>query len=253
MSDWQLTEPLDAVIFDCDGTLSRIEGIDELARHNGVGERVIALTEEAMSHTGITPEIFHERLKLVDPTKQQLEALGQTYYDDQSQDAATVVDVFHALNKTVYVVSAGNNPAVEVFADRLGIPKECVFAVDLQFDKEGRYRDFDHDSPMTRKGGKCDVVKMIAQKHKRILHVGDGLNDYAAHDLVTRFVGYGGAFHRDKVAAAASFYIECRSMLPLLPLGMIKSEQEKLNEGQLAAFKQGLALIDSEEVIIRDD
>ena len=50
---------------------------------------------------------------------------------------------------------------------------------------------------MTRKGGKCDHIKMSAQKHKRILHVGDGLHDYAAHDLVTRsYVGFGGAIHR---------------------------------------------------------
>ena len=147
MSDWQLTEPLDAVIFDCDGTLSRIEGIDELARHNGVGERVIALTEEAMSHTGITPEIFHERLKLVDPTKQQLEALGQTYYDDQSQDAATVVDVFHALNKTVYCnIELVTNASFERLCRSVRSSNNSVYlAVEVQFDKEGRYRDFDHD------------------------------------------------------------------------------------------------------------
>jgi phosphoserine phosphatase len=35
--NWQLQHPLDAVVFDCDGTLSQIEGIDALAEKNDVG------------------------------------------------------------------------------------------------------------------------------------------------------------------------------------------------------------------------
>ena len=37
---WQLDHPINAIVFDCDGTLSIIEGIDELARNNGVGDAV---------------------------------------------------------------------------------------------------------------------------------------------------------------------------------------------------------------------
>ena len=53
---WQLKTSIDALIFDCDGTLSRIEGIDVLADQNGVGDAVKQLTHDAMTHMGLNPE-----------------------------------------------------------------------------------------------------------------------------------------------------------------------------------------------------
>lgn len=41
--------PVDAVISDCDGTLSTIEGIDELARMNDVYAEISQLTQAAMT------------------------------------------------------------------------------------------------------------------------------------------------------------------------------------------------------------
>jgi phosphoserine phosphatase len=51
VAEWQPTIPFDAVIFDCDGTLSAVEGIDELAEKNAVGREVKALTQIAMGQT----------------------------------------------------------------------------------------------------------------------------------------------------------------------------------------------------------
>ena len=45
MHTFQLADPVDAIVFDCDGTLSLIEGIAVLAHANGVGEHVRELTE----------------------------------------------------------------------------------------------------------------------------------------------------------------------------------------------------------------
>ena len=39
---------MDEIFFDCDSTLSSIEGIDELARLRGVEERIVTLTNAAM-------------------------------------------------------------------------------------------------------------------------------------------------------------------------------------------------------------
>src|SRR4051812_47754308 len=74
------TLPIDAIIFDCDGTLSHIEGIDELAKENGVGEQGVKLTEEAMGRSGMSPELYEHRLNLVLPTAAQVDTLGQLYF-----------------------------------------------------------------------------------------------------------------------------------------------------------------------------
>src|SRR5579863_8854630 len=83
---WQLQTPLEAIIFDCDGTLSRIEGIDELARRNGAGEKVRDLTEEAMGKTGLNLCLYKKRLDLVKPTQEQVISLGMEYFTNRVPD-----------------------------------------------------------------------------------------------------------------------------------------------------------------------
>jgi phosphoserine phosphatase len=45
-ADWA---PFELIIFDCDSTLSTIEGIDELARWQGRTQQVAELTNRAMN------------------------------------------------------------------------------------------------------------------------------------------------------------------------------------------------------------
>ena len=50
----------DIICFDCDSTLSKIEGIDELAKNVGLGEELAELTNAAMN--GIVPlEAVYEK------------------------------------------------------------------------------------------------------------------------------------------------------------------------------------------------
>jgi phosphoserine phosphatase len=98
----QLQQPMDAIIFDCDGTLSSIEGIDELARQNGVAAPVAALTAIAMGRTGINPDLYQERLSLVKPHSEQVLALGREYYQEITPDARAVVQIFQRLEKAIY-------------------------------------------------------------------------------------------------------------------------------------------------------
>ena len=222
--EWRLQEPLDAVVFDCDGTLSEIEGIDVLAEENGVAQEVERLTQEAMSVTGITENIYHDRLQYTKPTRQQLEKLGEVYYQYRSEHVESVIEIFQDLGKKVFVLSAGMNPAVKIFSDKLGVNVENVYAVDLEFDKDGNYCGYHHYCAPSRKGGKCDVLEDIKKNYPRIMHVGDGMNDVEAKDSVTRFVGYGGAYFRQSIMDLCEFYIKSKSLLPLLHFGLTIEE-----------------------------
>ena len=54
----------DIVCFDCDSTLSRVEGIDALARRAGVEADVAPLTDAAMVGDLRLDEVFGKRLDL---------------------------------------------------------------------------------------------------------------------------------------------------------------------------------------------
>ena len=243
--NWQIAAPLDAVIFDCDGTLSSIEGIDELARQNGVGDIVETMTAQAMSNTGVSADLYAERLALVQPNQQQVLDLGQAYIDHCNPGVVSVIAILQRMGKAVYVLSAGLQPSVEVLAKYLNIPDHHVFAVDIDFDADGHYAEFDQASPLVAAGGKCQVVEQLKQQHARIMHVGDGMNDADVHGHVTCFIGYGGVFYRESIRSRSDYYIESASLLPILALALTKTEADQLRDSALATYQEGLQLIDA--------
>ena len=248
--EWQLLAPMDAIVFDCDATLSQVEGIDILAKENGVEKAVHQLTEEAMGKTGITEKLYEQRLDLVKPTVQQLAQLGATYYEHLTPDADRLIHTFHHLKKAVYVISAGIRSAVENFAARLGVPSQHVFAVEVYFDEQGRYAEFDHHSPMTRRYGKCEIIEKLKQTHPRVLSIGDGINDVETAGIVSRFVGYGGANFREHIANLCDFYIGSPSLLPLLPLALTKKESTQLSETLRPIYEEGLQYMTTGKVLM---
>ncbi len=248
--DWQLKSPIDAIVFDCDGTLSHLEGINELAKLNGVGSEVERLTAKAMDETGITSNLYRQRISYVKPSRQQLINLGQDYFYSRSLDITSVISIFKFLKKSIYILSAGINPAVKIFGELLDISVENIYAVDVEFDTQGNFIDYDYHSPLTDTHGKRKIIQQIQQQHKRILHVGDGMNDFESHDVVDRFVGYGGAYYRESIANLCQFYIKSASMLPLIPLSITQLEYEKLSQMDRENYYEGLEYINDDGVIV---
>lgn len=246
--NWQLQNPIQACVFDCDGTLSKIEGIDELAKMNGVSDTIKSLTNKAMSKSGINPHLYQERLHLVSPTLEQVIALGQQYFLHQVEDAAHVIQILKRLNKQIYIVSAGLYPAIKIFAELLQIPTTNIFAVQIQFDEQGNYLDHERTSPLINNNGKCEIVNLLKQRHEGIIHIGDGLNDIVTYDLVTRFIGFGGAYYRENIAARCEYYVRAPTFAPLLPLMLTQEEYQYLLEDEKRIYQKGLAAIEEENL-----
>ena len=221
--------PIEAIVFDCDGTLSHIEGIDELANANGVGEQVTQLTAQAMGQVGMNPELYEQRLNWVLPTAQQVTGLIRTYFQHQTPDLLPVLQILRRLGKSIYIVSAGISTAVVGFGELLAVEKANIFAVDVFFDNNGNYLDFDRQSPLVYANGKRAIVQQLKQKHTQIAFVGDGSNDLVVADLVTRFIGYGGAYYREHIKQSCSYYIAEPSMAPLLSFCLTRAELAQLN------------------------
>lgn len=207
------TLAFDAIVFDCDGTLSAIEGIDELAELNHVGETVKELTKEAMAFSGLTLALYKQRLELTKPTQQQVKHVGQQYIDTLTRDVEILLTRLREKNIPIYVVSAGIKQAVYYLTDYLQIPRTQVFAVDVYFDAQGHYQGFDERSTLCNSLGKCAIIETIKHTHPRLALIGDGKNDLACQEYVSCFIGFGGHYYHESVAAAAQYYVEDASML----------------------------------------
>jgi len=127
--------PYRTLVFDCDSTLSAIEGIDELAREN---VRAIAeLTDRAMRGELALEDVYERRLEIVRPTRAALDAVGRLYVERVLPNARELVAAAHALGKRVCIVSGGLEPAVRALADDLGLGAGDVLSVALPFDAPG--------------------------------------------------------------------------------------------------------------------
>lgn len=249
-STWALTKPLSAIVFDCDGTLTTIEGIDELAAMNGTSEHVSAMTQAAMTSLGITPEIYEKRLALANPFASNITALSDRYIKNEVPDIKDVVSLYKKLGKSIYIVSAGLAPSIILFAAHLGIPAENVFAVDIKFNEGLQYVDFDHASPLIHHSGKRIIITEILAKHSQIAFIGDGVNDLIAADIPTRFIGYGGIYFRQNIMDECRYYVKSRSMTGILPLTLTDDEINGLNQDEKALVEKGMKAIVNGEIKI---
>src|SRR5579885_993873 len=97
----------DLIFFDCDSTLSAIEGVDELARLKGKEGRVALLTQKAMDGDLDLADVYGKRLKAIRPTRGQLATIEQLYWDRMVEDAREVVSALQFLGKQIFIISGG--------------------------------------------------------------------------------------------------------------------------------------------------
>jgi phosphoserine phosphatase len=206
------------VFFDCDSTLSAIEGIDELARLRGpaIFEAVERMTREAMGGGVPIEEIFARRLELIRPDAADLQRIGEHYVEHIEPDAEAAVAALRGAGWAPVIISGGFRDAILPLAARLGI--ERVEAVGLRFDTAGRYLDFDRASPTAYSHGKNAVIAALKAEFapEHTVMVGDGASDLETAPDVDLFVGFGRYAVREKVRAGAGAFITALGALPEL-------------------------------------
>jgi len=201
--------PTKLICFDCDSTLSAIEGVDELARSGGpaVYARVEAMTNDAMNGKLPVEAVFGRRLELIQPTRLSVEAVGRAYVETIEPTAAGTIKALRERGWTPVIVSGGFRQAIRPLADFLHISR--VEAVDLRFDEAGLYQGYDSTFPTTRSGGKPEVVARLKRELNAVqtVMVGDGVSDLEAKTEVDQFIGFGRYVTRAAVKARADAFI----------------------------------------------
>jgi phosphoserine phosphatase len=214
------------VLFDCDSTLSAIEGIDELAVH--CRDDVEQLTDAAMRGRIPLEEVYGRRLQL-----------GREYVARLVPDAADAVAALHAAGVEVRIISGGLLPAVLAVARAVGVDAGRVAAVDIRFNADGSYAGFDTTSALTMSGGKLTTIERWAVDRPAMM-VGDGTTDLEAKPAVDFFLAFAGVVERPNVVNAADAVVRANSLAPVLPL--VLNADELLHTSHHTLYERGVAL-----------
>jgi len=201
--------PTKLICFDCDSTLSAIEGIDELARAGGpqIFAEVEAMTNDAMNGKIPVEAVFERRLALIRPRRNHVEAVGRNYVETMEPTALATLAELNVRGWTTVIVSGGFRQAIRPLANALKI--ERVEAVDLFFDEMGNYSGYDAAYPTTRSGGKPEVIAQLKRELNPdyTIMVGDGVSDLESKAEVDRFIGFGRYVIRAAVKNKADAFI----------------------------------------------
>ena len=206
------------LIFDCDSTLSSIEGIDELARVRGpeVFKQVEDMTNLAMDGKISVEAVFGRRLEIIRPEAKHVAQIGQRYIETVEPTAIATLAAARAAGWTPMIISGGFRPIIRPLADFLDIAR--VEAVDLFFDSQGRYTGFDEAYPTTRSGGKPEVIQRLKRELSpaKVVMIGDGASDLETKPVVDLFVGFGRYMAREKVKRESAHFITALADLPAI-------------------------------------
>ena len=255
----------DLIFFDCDSTLSAIEGVDELARLKGKEWRVGLLTQKAMDGDLDLAEVYGKRLRAIRPTRGELAQIEQLYWDRMVADAPEVIGALQFLGKQVFIISGGLAAPVRGFGKRLGVAEANIRAVELEFNELSgdwwryyapdthhaeSYLDYD-EGPLTASSGKPAIIEeLTAGRWGRRMMVGDGASDMSTKGTVDLFVGFGGVVRRTRVEAEADVFVSVPRLAPILPLAVGPIGYEKLKGTPYeAVFEQGLALCNQADAL----
>lgn len=222
-------QPYASVWFDCDSTLSAIEGVDELMGQITPEERdaIKALTDQAMNGRIPLEQVYGERLGRMAPTAADLGRVAREYVQHTTPGTLETVATLKALGKRVGVISGGLQQPVESFAVHCGFDPKDVHAVPVLLDPQGCYRDFDRGNGMWRSGGKREFFRALGEEARPAAHIGDGATDLEAVGILELFLGFGGVVARPLVRDGCDRFLSENDLRHALPHLLTESEWER--------------------------
>lgn len=187
------------ICFDMDSTLITTEVIDELAKYNGVGDQVKAITESAMRGEIDFKESFTRRVKL-------LEGLDESYMKEicnnlpMTEGVDRLMYVLKRYGYKIAILSGGFTYFGNYIKNKYNL--DYVYANELEI-KNGKLTG-NYLGEIVDGKRKCELLQLIAQVENidlaQTIAVGDGANDLP----MLNKAGLGIAFHaKPKVVANA--------------------------------------------------
>ena len=203
-----LLDTYDIWLFDCDSTLSTIEGIDELSGDLVKKSEVSQLTSQAMNGLIAFEHVVGRRLDVIRPSLNDLTRVGHHYIKTVVPGAREVIAALQMRGKEVHIVSGGYVQAILPFANYLGVPISRIHAIELTFDERGVYTGYDTSNNLAKNGGKKAVVEQLRKDgRENIVFVGDSVADLETKPIVDLFIGFGGVVKRPVVEKESNIYL----------------------------------------------
>lgn len=202
------------IAFDVDSTLLRVESLDTAleaalrAHPDGAAarKRLHDITNAGMTGRMALRESLEARLELASLDRSGVESVAQLLRKRVTPGMASLLGRLRARGDGLHAISGGFADLVEPVLTDLGFQRGDIHANRFLWEGD-RVVGLDTDSPLSRNGGKAEVLERIAGASSETIIVGDGMTDFEAFEsgAADRFIGFGLIARRDVVVAACEY------------------------------------------------
>ncbi|MCR9266864.1 MAG: HAD-IB family phosphatase [Alphaproteobacteria bacterium] len=202
------------IAFDVDSTLLRVESLDTaleaafaaLPDPATARKQLHEITNAGMSGRMALRDSLEARLKLAGLDKAGVDMIAQTLRQRITPGMSPLIRKLRERGDALHAVSGGFADLIEPVLEDLGFQQGDIHANRFVW-QEARVVGLDIDCPLSRNGGKAEVLDKIAASASETIVVGDGMTDFEAFEngAADRFIGFGAIAKRDVVIAACEY------------------------------------------------
>ncbi|MBX2950887.1 MAG: phosphoglycerate dehydrogenase [Leadbetterella sp.] len=212
-----IEDPKKYFLIDFDSTLTRVEGLDELAaialKADPDGDRKVAaikaLTDKGMAGELTFSESLTQRLALLNANRSHVDILVEFLKENITGSFLRNRAFLSEYADNILIISSGFKDFILPIAEYLGLKPENVYANTFVYNEQGDITGVDTENPLSRTGGKIEVVKSL-QLDGHVSVIGDGFTDYEIKKsgLAQRFYAFVENVERPSVTGVADFVIK---------------------------------------------
>lgn len=199
-------------IIDFDSTFTQVEALDELARislkdnknSEAVYKKIEQYTNNAMEGKLSFSESLARRVKLLQADKEDLKKLVGHLKKKISKSFSRNAAFFKKHSDEVLIVSGGFKEFITPVVKKFGIKKDNIYANTFLFAKDGKIIGFDTGNPLSREGGKVQLLQQLNLKGD-LYGIGDGYSDFQLREsgLIKKFFAFTENISRKSVTEKA--------------------------------------------------
>ncbi|ADQ16965.1 D-isomer specific 2-hydroxyacid dehydrogenase NAD-binding protein [Leadbetterella byssophila DSM 17132] len=212
-----ITEPKKYFLIDFDSTITKVEGLDELAaialKSDPEGESKVArikeLTDKGMAGELSFSESLTQRLALLKANKSHVDILIEFLKENITDSFDRNRAFLKEFADQILIISSGFKDFIVPIAKHLGLKPENVYANTFIYNETGDIVGVDQSNPLSKTGGKIEVVKFL-NLDGHVSVIGDGFTDFEIkkHGLAQRFYAFIENVERSSVTSVADFVIK---------------------------------------------
>tara|TARA_R110000765_G_scaffold57629_1_gene112748 strand:- start:476 stop:1150 length:675 start_codon:yes stop_codon:yes gene_type:complete len=202
------------IAFDVDSTLLRVESLDtalEAALANlpdsaAARARLHDITNAGMTGRMALRDSLEARLQLASLDRAMVLRIAEDLRKRVTPGMAALLRQLRAQGDELHAVSGGFADLLEPVLDDLGFGRSEMHANEFIYLDE-QVIGLDPDCPLSRNGGKAEILNRISRHARTTIIIGDGMTDFEAFEqgAADKFIGFGAIAQREVVLAAAEW------------------------------------------------